>query len=277
MKFRWTWCLPLVASMTLAACGTTGGGGAGKPGPSGPTGPAGDAASLTAYHWKLQQAYTPAGNEDQSWFLSSSQAPIELDFVDQRVVVKNLCNVISSAYSIEGQRINLQRGMSTLRACNDNQLMMLEQQVARILPTAKQWKVQLAGSAAEQPRLTLQFIDGTRWQLNGKPTAQTQYGSAPERLFLEVAPERKACSHGVIKDYQCLQVREIRYGDNGVKTYTGQWENFYSEIEGYKHEAGVSNVLRINRFKRQNVPADASSYVYVLDMVVSSAIADKRK
>ncbi|MBS3021178.1 hypothetical protein DJFAAGMI_03942 [Comamonas sp. PE63] len=276
MKFRWTWCLPLVASMTLAACGTTGGG-ADKPGPSGPTGPAGDAASLTAYHWKLQQAYTPAGNEDQSWFLSSSQAPIELDFVDQRVVVKNLCNVISSAYSIEGQRINLQRGMSTLRACNDNQLMMLEQQVARILPTAKQWKVQLAGSAAEQPRLTLQFIDGTRWQLNGKPTAQTQYGSAPERIFLEVAPERKACSHGVIKDYQCLQVREIRYGDNGVKTYTGQWENFYSEIEGYKHEAGVSNVLRINRFKRQNVPADASSYVYVLDMVVSSAIADKRK
>ena len=274
MKFRWTWCLPLVASMTLAACGTTGGGGASKPGP---TGPAGDAASLTAYHWKLQEAFTPAGNEDQSWFLSSSQAPIELDFVDQRVVVKNLCNVISSAYTVEGQRINLQRGMSTLRACNDNQLMMLEQKVARILPTAKQWNVQLGGSTTEQPRLTLQFIDGTRWQLNGKPTAQTQYGSAPERIFLEVGPERKACSHGVIKDYQCLQVREIRYGDNGVKTYTGQWENFYSEIEGYKHEAGVSNVLRINRFKRQNVPADASSYVYVLDMVVSSAIADKRK
>jgi heat shock protein HslJ len=273
MKFRWTWCLPLVASMTLAACGTTGGGGASKPGP---TGPAGDAASLTAYHWKLQEAFTPAGNEDQSWFLGSSQAPIELDFVDQRVVVKNLCNVISSAYTVEGQRINLQRGMSTLRACNDNQLMMLEQKVARILPTAKQWNVQLGGSTTEQPRLTLQFIDGTRWQLNGKPTAQTQYGSAPERIFLEVGPERKACSAGAGR-HQCLQVREIRYGDNGVKTYTGQWENFYSEIEGYKHEAGVSNVLRINRFKRQNVPADASSYVYVLDMVVSSAIADKRK
>ena len=273
MKFRWTWCLPLVASMTLAACGTTSGGGASKPGP---TGSAGDAASLTAYHWKLQQAYTPAGNEAQSWFLGSSQAPIELDFVDQRVVVKNLCNVISSAYTVEGQRINLQRGMSTLRACNDNQLMMLEQKVARILPTAKQWNVQLGGSSTEQPRLTLQFIDGTRWQLNGKPTAQTQYGSAPERIFLEVGPERKACSAGAGR-HQCLQVREIRYGDNGVKTYTGQWVNFYSEIEGYKHETGVSNVLRINRFKRQNVPADASSYAYVLDMVVSSAIADKRK
>ena len=93
MKFRWTWCLPLIASVTLAACGTTDGGGASKPGPSGP---AGDAASLTAYHWKLQQAFTPAGTDDQTWFLSSSQAPIVLDFADQRVVVKNLCNVMSS-------------------------------------------------------------------------------------------------------------------------------------------------------------------------------------
>ena len=79
-----------------------------------------------------------------------------------------------------------------------------------------------------------------------------------------------ACSHGVIKDYQCLKVREIRYGDNGVKTYASDWQNFYSEIEGYKHEAGVRNVLRLQRYKRQNVPADASSFAYKLDMVVES-------
>jgi hypothetical protein len=69
---------------------------------------------------------------------------------------------------------------------------------------------------------------------------------------------------------QCLRVREIHYGDNGVKTSTGEWENFYSEIEGYKHEPGIRNVLRIQRYKRQNVPADASAYAYVLDMVVES-------
>ena len=117
MKFRWTWCLPLVASMTLAACGTTSGGGVSKPGPNGP---AGDAASLTAYHWKLQQAFTPAGAEDQSWFLSANHAPIELEFADQRIMVKNLCNVISAGYSVEGQRLNVQRSVSTLRACNDS-------------------------------------------------------------------------------------------------------------------------------------------------------------
>ena len=276
MKFRLTWCLPLIASVTLAACGSTGGGGASKPGLGAPSGPAGDATSLTAYHWKLQQAFTPAGNDDQTWFLDSTKAPIELDFADQRVVVKNLCNVMSAGYQAEGQRMNMQRAVSTLRACNDNQLMMLEQKVARILPTAKQWNVQLGSSAAEQPRLTLQFIDGTRWQLNGKPTAQTQYGGAPERIFLEVGPERKSCTAGAGR-HECLQVREIRYDNNGLKTYTGQWENFYSEIDGYKHEAGVTNILRINRYKRQNVPADASSYAYVLDMVVSSAMESKRK
>ena len=275
MKPRWTWCLPLIASLMLAACGTTEGGGARKAGPSGP---AGDAKSLAAYHWKLQQAFTPAGGEDQTWFLTpgSGKGPLELDFADQRVAVKNLCNVMSSGYSIEGQRINMQRAMSTLRACNDNQLMQLEQKVSRILPLAKQWAVQL-GVGQEAPRLTLQFIDGTQWQLDGTPTSDTKYGSAPERIFLEVAPQRVACSHGVAKDYQCLKVRELRYGDNGVKTFTGQWENFYSEIEGYKHEPGVRNVLRVNRYKRQNVPADASSYAYVLDMVVESAIEKGKK
>lgn len=273
MKSRWAWCLPVIASITLAACGTTSGGGSASH--SAPTGPAGDAASLTAYHWSLKKAFTPAGAEDQSWFLTSSRAPVGLDFADQRVVVNNLCNIITSGYATEGQRINTQRAASTLRACNDNQLMLLEQRVGRILPTAKQWNVQLA-TGNEVPRLTLQFMDGTRWQLDGTPTAQTKYGSAPERIFLEVAPQRKPCSAGAA-NAQCLQVREIRYANNGVQTFTGPWENFYSEIEGYQHQPGVRNVLRINRFKRQNAPADASSFAYVLDMVVASGIEDGKK
>jgi hypothetical protein len=38
----------------------------------------------------------------------------------------------------------------------------------------------------------------------------------------------------------------------------------------------VSNVLRINRFTRPQPPADASAYLYVLDLVVESAIIDKK-
>jgi len=38
----------------------------------------------------------------------------------------------------------------------------------------------------------------------------------------------------------------------------------------------VSNVLRINRFKRSQPPADASAYVYVLDLVVESQVHDQK-
>lgn len=275
MKPSWTWCLPVIVTMGLGACSHIDKGGntedGAKPQVSAPAGPPGDAQSLTAYHWSLRQAFTPQGTEDQSWFLTaaSRKRPLQLEFADQRLAVKNLCNVVTTGYRTEGNRIATQRAASTLMACDDDQLMALEQKVARILPTAKQWSVQL-GEGKQPARLTLTFIDGTRWQLDGSPTAQTQYGSAGERIFLEVAPQRTACNHPLIKDFQCLRVREIRYGDNGVKTSTGEWENFYSEIEGYKHEPGIRNVLRIQRYKRQNVPADASAYAYVLDMVVES-------
>ena len=124
--------------------------------------------------------------------------------------------------------------------------------------------------------ITLAACSNTGGGGPGPNAPLAQSGNSPSHIFLEVGPQRKTCSAGAGRQ-ECLQVRELRYADTGVKTYTGQWENFYSEIDGYKHEAGVTNILRINRYKRQNVPADASSYAYVLDMVVSSSIESKRK
>jgi Domain of unknown function (DUF4377) len=37
----------------------------------------------------------------------------------------------------------------------------------------------------------------------------------------------------------------------------------------------VRNVLRIDRYQRKQVPADASRYAYVLDMVVESETMSK--
>ncbi|WP_027013835.1 META and DUF4377 domain-containing protein [Comamonas composti] len=272
MKPNWIWCLPLIATMGLSACDTTSSAGGNKTGTqAASTGIAGDAQSLAAYHWQLRQAFTPQGNEDQSWFLSPSRQPIQLDFAEQRLVVKNLCNVVTAGYSINGQRIAVQRAASTLMACPDSELMALEQRVARILPQAKQWSVLLGQEQGEKPAtLSLQFIDGTRWQLQGEPTAQTKYGNAGERIFLEVAPQLEACSHPLMPNFKCMRVREIRYADNGVKNYTGEWENFYQQIQGYEHQAGTGKVLRIMRYKVKNPPADASSLAYVLDMVVES-------
>ena len=105
----------------------------------------------------------------------------------------------------------------------------------------------------------------------GEATAQTRNGGPGERMFLEVAARTKPCSHPLMPDMQCLQVRELKYDDKGLKVGTpGAFENFYDQIEGYTHEDGVRNVLRVDRYTVKNPPADGSKYAYVLDMVVES-------
>lgn len=46
------------------------------------------------------------------------------------------------------------------------------------------------------------------------------------------------------------------------------WELFYSQISGFKHQPGYRYVLLVDRTKRKNVPADASAYEYKLKKVV---------
>lgn len=103
-----------------------------------------------------------------------------------------------------------------------------------------------------------------------EPTAATRYGGEPQRIFLEVAPQREACSHPLMPNHQCLKVRKIAYDDRGLKTGAGEWMYYYGTIEGYEHQPGVRNVLRINRYTRNNPPADASRYADILDMIVES-------
>jgi len=124
------------------------------------------------------------------------------------------------------------------------------------------------------PLLTLTQRDGLTLIFEGHETAETRFGGEGEQVFLEVQPQRVACNHPLIPDYQCLQVREIVYGDDGVKQSEGDWEFFYQEIEGYNHEAGVRNVLRLKRFPIVNPPADGPGIAYILDMVVESELRD---
>jgi hypothetical protein len=119
--------------------------------------------------------------------------------------------------------------------------------------------------------LTLTGANGDALTFKGEPTAETRYGGPGETTFLEVAAQTKPCSHPLIPDMQCLQVREIKYDAQGVKTGTdGEFQNFYGNIEGYHHEPGIRNVLRVKRYTIKNPPADGSSLAYELDMVVES-------
>jgi hypothetical protein len=73
-------------------------------------------------------------------------------------------------------------------------------------------------------------------------------------------------------DAQCLQVRSLEFNAQGLKQNVGPWENFFDTIQGFEHRAGERNVLRLKRFTNPNPPADASRYVYVLDMVVETEV-----
>ncbi len=220
---------------------------------------------LASYDWNLTAAFDAQGQPDGRWLLAGRE-PLQLHFEDQRLSVRKLCNMLGAHFGTQGNDIQLTQTMSTKRACADQALMQLEDRVGALLPTMKRYQLRAAGT----PELQLWFAGGSRWELAGQPTPQTQYGGPAARIFLEVAPERVACSHGVMKNAQCLRVREIRYADNGVKQSVGEWQMFYGEIQGWQHEKGMRNVLRINRYAVKTPPADASAYAYVLDMVVET-------
>ncbi|MBO1112236.1 META and DUF4377 domain-containing protein [Bordetella petrii] len=227
-------------------------------------------ATLSAYHWDLTQARNANGAAQTRWVPPTTRngAPLRLSFADNRLSVSGLCNRLGAGYEVHGNQLKISQVAGTMMACGEPGLMQYEQAFSRQLPRAATWRID---QAPGNPTLTLGFSDGTQWTLAGTPTDETRYGSAGQLMFLEVAAQRVPCSHPLIPNKQCLQVREIQYDANGLKTGHGEWQAFYSDIEGYTHQPGVRNVLRLKRYERQQVPADASRYAYVLDMVVESA------
>ena len=71
----------------------------------------------------------------------------------------------------------------------------------------------------------------------------------------------------------CLRVRDLRYDAGGRQQVVGDWRILQGGIEGYRHEAGIRNVLRVQRYslaRNGQLPADAPGHALVLDMVVES-------
>ncbi|MCY7312879.1 MAG: DUF4377 domain-containing protein, partial [Pseudoxanthomonas sp.] len=83
----------------------------------------------------------------------------------------------------------------------------------------------------DDPVLTLTTAGADVLTFTGKPTAQTRFGGPGETAFLEVGPQAKPCSHPLIPDKQCLQVREIQFDANGIRTGTpGEFQPLYQDI-----------------------------------------------
>ena len=223
-------------------------------------------AQLGRYHWRLRDATDANGKRIDALFVQADK-PLQLDFADGHIAVANACNRMGGGYSLEGESLTVARMASTMMACADPKLMALDGEIGKRLEGASK----LTLLTGDTPTLTLANGAGDTLVFAGEPTAETRYGGPGERMFLEVAAHAKPCSHPLIPDMQCLQVREVKYDDQGLKVGTpGEFGTFYDAIDGYTHEDGVRNVLRVERYTIENPPADGSRYAYVLDMVVES-------
>ncbi len=248
MKRSLLWLTTAISLQALVACAVPG---------DGPTAAANNSIStLSDYHWQMQPDF------------DAKREPVQLTFQNQRLSVQGLCNNMGASYTVDGQNMAITQGVSTMRMCNDPGLMAYEQKFGQQLEQVKTWGI-ANSDTTQAPRLTLNFANGQQWTLTGKQTYESQYGEGATE-FLEVQPQLTPCNHPLIANKECLQVRRITYDASGIKQSEGDWQLFYDDIEGYNHVAGVRNILRVKRYTRSNVPADASRYVYVLDMTVES-------
>jgi hypothetical protein len=130
--------------------------------------------------------------------------------------------------------------------------------------------------------MKVKFVDGPSPQLQlvstsketltftGHPTPESLYGPGTI-MFLEIAPQHVACEHPPAPNTNCLQVREIHFDEQGLRSGTpGAWQPLQQNIEGFTHREGDRNVVRVKRFDRGVVPAGESPTLYVLDLVVES-------
>ena len=82
--------------------------------------------------------------------------------------------------------------------------------------------------------------------------------AAPDILTLEVDSERVPCVG--VGPMECLRVRTP--GEE-------EWRLFYDTIRDFEFEPGFRYLLEVERTRRPNPPADASSFQYRLVEIVS--------
>lgn len=223
-------------------------------------------ANLADYHWQLSDAVDASQQRLDDLFGNASQ-PLQLDFSSDRVSVRNACNNISGGYQVVDGHLVTTPLVQTMMACAEPALMQREATIKAVLQAQPTLTVT---RSANTPQLVL-VGDGKTLSFTGQPTAETRYGSAGTIEFLEVAATTTPCNHPLQPNTSCLKVRELHYGENGVrKGEPGDWRTLAQSIEGYTHQPDVRNVLRVKRYTLAQPPADASSVAYVLDMVVES-------
>ena len=227
-----------------------------------------DTAQLTANHWTLVAATDASGAPVKALFAQADQ-PVVLNFDQGRLSARAACNTLMGGYSVRGNQLHVGQMASSMIGCPPP-LHDQDRAFGDLIEATTTLQTLDAST------LVLRAANGTVLRFDAQPTAETRYGGPGQTVFMEVAPHTKPCHHPLIADMQCLQVRTLTYDASGIKQGTpGPFTAFYGQIEGYTHQPGVRNVLRLKRFELKNPPADGPSQAFVHDMTVETERVDR--
>lgn len=222
--------------------------------------------TLQSHHWRLLSAQNASG-QPLADLTTAGAGPLKVDFGADSIALSGGCNGGGAGLTVDNDTLRVGQFVQTQMACAAP-LMALDQAASQALTGNLSWSVDDAGDV---PALTLRNAGGDTLVFAGEPTADIRYGGPGETVFLEIDSERMACSHPLIPDHRCLRVRELQYDEAGLQRGApGAWEPLYEDIEGYTHVPGTRNVLRVKRYRRDDVPADATGIAYVHDMTVEA-------
>jgi heat shock protein HslJ len=227
--------------------------------------------TLESHRWTLSSA-TGSQGQPIDGLLAGAGRPIVFGFAEGRLNIEGGCNRVFGSYRIDdSNRLVVGRMASTMMAC-EPAAMKVDTLLAEGL--AAPAKIELTPGSAG-PVLRLVTASATSLSFQGRMTPEARYGP-PTRIFLEVAAQTVACTRPGGGASTCLQVRERRFDAQGLVVGTpGEWQPFHEPIEGYTHQPGVRNVLRVKRFERGGA-AGGPTFVFVLDLVVEAeAVAQK--
>lgn len=210
--------------------------------------------TLTSYQWSTTTADAPK--------------PLVLSFNhDGYLHISTSCNDLSGSWKLQNNTLVIGSLASTRMGCEPKAAN--QERFATQLFNQAQLPFILNLNNSEMPTLTLTSTTGEKIIFTGKMTPESKYQAQGEIIFLEVSPETKSCTG--IAPQTCLQVREVKYNNKGIKTQVDKdWTLFYSPIEGFQPTANQRQIIRVKRYELKNPAADQSKYAYIYDITIES-------
>ncbi len=166
--------------------------------------------TLQDHDWTLRAAVDASGEPVEALLVPGH--PFAMRFDGARIAVRGGCNLLSGAWRLSPQnRLEIGRVASTQKAC-EPPLMAADTAMAAALAAPLEARVE----AGQAPTLHLVSAERQALSFSGRRTSKSLYG-APTRIFLEVAAQRVACTPALQPPSTCLQVRELRFDDKGLR------------------------------------------------------------